>query len=217
MVPGWKLEKGGIGRELLPPAPVPVANGTRVNVFLLTRRNAGTFSFAPYHNVLSTNTSAAKTAEVIIVDNVSDLDIQLDAKFLAVLAYVVGMGKSIIAACRWHPPTFERSSHVITHLRSASYKPVSFTIGAGVLKHGHITSALRACCSMTDSKWSCSLAGSAQGNSSSNAIVLNSLLDVQRFLLRQRDIQRRQCLGGTYARRELQGACDGLTSHAAMD
>ena len=211
------LKKGGIGRELLPPAPVPVANGTRVNVFLLTRRNAGTFSFAQHHNVLSTNTSAAKTAEVIIVDNVSDLDIQLDAKFLAVLAYVVGMGKSIIAACRWHPPTFERSSHVITHLRSASYKPVSFTIGAGVLKHGHITSALRACCSMTDSKWSCSLAGSAQGNSSSNAIVLNSLLDVQRFLLRQRDIQRRQCLGGTYARRELQGACDGLTSHAAMD
>ena len=196
------LKKGGIGPGLPPLALAPVANdGTRVNVWLLTRRNAGTFSFAPSHNVLSTSASAAKTAEVIIVDNVSDLDIQLGAKFLTVLAYVVGMGKRIVAASQWHPPSFERSSHVITHLRVASYKTVSFTMGPGVRKHGHIASALHACCSMTDSKCSCSLADSAQGSSSSNTIALDSLLDVQRFLLRQREVERRQCLGGTYARK----------------
>jgi hypothetical protein len=127
-------------------------------------------------------------ADAILVNDINYLDTAVDARAIALLAYVVAMGKTIVPVSAVHDGGIVHEGECLQHRRRIDVSHCDISVGSTL--HPTVVRALESSCGIRGSRWRMLPAGETPlarpQTQRRRAVVLNTLTDARAFLLSER-------------------------------
>ncbi len=145
--------------------------------------------------------AAVSRADLVIVNDPTDVVDRVDALELKVAFVVVATGRHVLAAASYAGFRPHLTAAVVRHAAAATRVPARLLCTGAVAVHGRLRRVVQKCASLPGSKWTVVTSAAAAGGQEGAPTRLASLEDAASFLRRVRRLARPGGLGGKYFRR----------------